>query len=380
MIRVTQQQVAKFVLQNNWLDDPTPTESISSLFLTLCGFPSQPSLTPYVGARLRLAKFLPTDLITVIDEERQLINARLMRGQRFFIPTDLYPIYFAATARQRKQDLNSAFRQWDIENSEIESLADTVLAQIDAQGPLLEAELAEQTSVRALTFTSRGGRVSTTTNLAQALRWLQDNGLVYGVPVDKRSPKQHPTMRFHRLQAVYPELDLSNLPDEATAQTSLVRNYLTAFSPATEADISFWTGFGKSETARALNALSSETTLTLVEGIPGMTLLLKNQAETLTSTTPNEAPLVHLLPADDPFVTAHRASRTRYFTNQKLQRQVFNSKGAAKPTILVDGKIVGIWEEFEGTVSLNFLEDVSDDIKVQVDTLARETEQFLLSL
>ena len=81
----------------------------------------------------------------------------------------------------------------------------------------------------------------------------------------------------------------------------------------------------------------------MVPGIPGMLLSLKEQGDALKATELPDTPLINVLPADDPFSTAHRASRTRYFTDQKLQRQVFNSSGVAKPTILVNGQIVGVW-------------------------------------
>jgi hypothetical protein len=54
-------------------------------------------------------------------------------------------------------------------------------------------------------------------------------------------------------------------------------------------------------------------------------------------------PIVNALPTDDPFTTAHRASRSRYFSDQKLQRQVFSSSGAAKPTLMVNGQVTGVW-------------------------------------
>jgi hypothetical protein len=142
----------------------------------------------------------------------------------------------------------------------------------------------------------------------------------------------------------YPDLDLTAAPGEAEAQATLVQAYLAAFGPASEADISFWTGFGKSETARAIGALAAKTTLTLVEGLPGMLFLLKEQAEALQATPIPAQPLVHILPADDPFTTAHRASRNRYFADPKLQRHVFSSTGAAKPTFVINGQIVGLWQ------------------------------------
>jgi hypothetical protein len=166
------------------------------------------------------------------------------------------------------------------------------------------------------------------------------------------------SLTYAPLPTWYPGLDLTTAPSEAEAQAALVQAYLAAFGPVTEADISFWTGFGKSETARAVNALASKTTLTLVEGIPGMLLLLKEQAEALQATQPPSPPIVNILPDDDSFVTAHRASRARYFADQKLQRHVFNSSGAAQPTIVVNGQIVGTWEWADHQLTWRLLAEI----------------------
>jgi hypothetical protein len=55
----------------------------------------------------------------------------------------------------------------------------------------------------------------------------------------------------------------------------------------------------------------------------------------------------------DPFVRAHRASRARLNSEPRIQRLVFNNAGQAKPTILVDGQIVGVWSQPTVTVPSN---------------------------
>jgi hypothetical protein len=180
------------------------------------------------------------------------------------------------------------------------------------------------------------------------------------------------------LATLYPGLDLTTAPNEAEAQAALVQAYLAAFGPATEADISFWTGFGKSETARAVGSLASKTTLALIEGIPGMLLLLKEQAEALQATQPPQQPIVNILPADDPFVTAHRASRSRYFSDQKLQRHVFSSTGAAQPTIVVNGQIVGVWEWAENSRDWHLLAELDPALHPLIQSEIERVEAFIL--
>ena len=365
MIRVSQAQAAHFILQKNHLTTPAP--NLTELLTALGGIPAEPSTTPPLAAGLRLAGFKATDL-SALHRERSLIRGMLMRGQPHVVLTGTFATYFAATARQHKQQLNSEFRLWDIENEEIEQVGRRIVTLIGDE-PLSQAVIEERLPAamrRDLKQTSRGGRVSTTTNVAQALRWLTATGILYAAEMaGADSPVYGPLAHW------YPDLDLTALPTEASAQEAVVRTYLAAFGPASEADVSFWTGFGKSETARAITSLSAETTLTLVEGIPGMTLLLKNQAQALQEIDPPAQAVVKLLPANDPFTIAHRASRTRYFNNQRLQRQVFSSSGAARPAVVCDGKIVGTWDVGdEISIAIEWLAEVDGEVKAKAEAEA----------
>jgi hypothetical protein len=109
-----------------------------------------------------------------------------------------------------------------------------------------------------------------------------------------------------------------------------------------------------------------------------MLLLLKEQAEALQATLPPVQPIISVLPADDPFVTAHRASRTRYFSDQKLQRHVFSSTGAAQPTIMVNGQIVGLWERAENRLDWRLLADVDPALFPLIQTEIERVEAFML--
>lgn len=346
MIRATLAQATHFILEKNYLTNHKAAGP-RQLVRDLGGLPGSIPTMPLLSARARLTQFEPDRLLSALYREHSLIRANLMRNASCIVPTADYASLHNATWRQRNQALNSEFRLWQIDNDDIEGLAE-MIREIVADEPVTLAAIIGKLSsaqVKELTQTSRGGRVTTTTNVELALRWLAGHGMLcagWSTP-----PRPHDwrtdTVSYAPLNHWYPDVDLATAPAEAEAQKALARTYLAAYGPATEADISFWTGFGKSETARAIGALAAETTLTLVEGIPGMLLLLKDQAEALNATSLPVEPLINILPADDPYTIAHRASRARYVSDQALQRHVFSSSGAAKPTILVNGQIVGVW-------------------------------------
>lgn len=347
MIRATQIQAAHFVLQKNYLIGIRATNT-TQLVKELAGLPAEPITTPFLSAQARFDQFSPDIFLAELYRHRSLIKCDLVRNTSYVISAASYPAWHAATWRQRNQVLNSEFRLWDIENREVENVSQTILETLGDQSATIDSVVGRlpQDLVRELTQTGRGGRVSKTTNVALALRWLCAKGVLCASQemADARQDWRIENLKYAPLNYWYPDLDLSAAPDEAAAQAALVRTYLAAFGPASEADIGFWAGWSKSETARATGALSRETTLAMVEGIPGMLLLLKEQAEALKATQAPPERIITALPANDPFTTAYRASRARYFSDQKLQRHIFSGSGMAKPTILVNGQIVGMWE------------------------------------
>jgi hypothetical protein len=352
MIHATQTQAAHFILRKNHLT-ATKASSVNQLVEAMVGLPGEPDFLPFLTAQARINNFGPVDLLIPLYQNHTLIKGVLMRSASYVVAAERFATWLAATTRQHNQDFNSEFRLWGLDNNEVEVL-EKAISDNPGDWPATADQIANrlpQHLVREVTQTSRGGRVSTTSNVALVLGWLVAKGVLGMRPGDAgATPRQRSVSHliYAPLTHWYPDLNLADAPNEAEAQAALVQAYLAAFGPTSEADVSFWTGFGKSETARAIGALAAKTTLALVEGIPGMLLLLKEQAEALPAIQPPVQPIINVLPADDPFTTAHRASRTRYFSDQKLQRHVFSSSGAAQPTILVNGQVVGLWHWSEG--------------------------------
>ena len=345
MIRATQAQIAHFSLTRTGLTAEAGANIIQTV-KRLVALPAGDITTPVLTLWPRLPHFRPDDLLAELYRARRLIKRPAMRNEPGIVAVDDLTMLHAATQRQRRQAFNTEFINWAIELSEVEALGQAILEAIGA-GPVTAAAIITRLppgTVRELTQTSRGGRISILSNVALALRWLEANGRLAVSQPEPPPDWREEAPAYAPFSTWLPQADLTTELSEAEAQLCLVRAYLAAFGPATEADVSAWTGFGKSETQRAINALTPETTLVMVDGMPGAMLLLKEQADTLNAMHPPARPVVNLLPADDPFVKAHKASRARLVTDLRLQRQIFSSADRAAPTIVVDGKIVGVWD------------------------------------
>jgi len=168
--------------------------------------------------------------------------------------------------------------------------------------------------------------------------------------------------RYMLLQEIYPKLDLNSVGSE-DAKAILVRCYIKAFGPVTEEDITWWTGFSKADTTRALAALKQELRRVGIGGVEREYLILETDYEQFLKFKPAECRFLLLLPYEDPYTKGYRL-RDR-FVDRRLEKRVYIG-GGVEPTILLNGKIIGTWnrsiEEGKEPVKLRFFEHFEKEV------------------
>jgi Winged helix DNA-binding domain len=135
---------------------------------------------------------------------------------------------------------------------------------------------------------------------------------------------------------VAPEAWLGRPPrhDRGAALAELARRYFAAFGPATEADYAGWAGLPLRDLRDGLGAIGGE--LREVEAVKG------GVAWTLGA-GPRRArsPVVRLLPGWDTYTMGYRDRD--FLAPPHLWKRVLPGGGVIKPTIVVDGRVVGVW-------------------------------------
>lgn len=128
------------------------------------------------------------------------------------------------------------------------------------------------------------------------------------------------------------------LPRE-DALAELARRYLAAYAPAGAPDLASWSGINLGEAREALQLIQKEIVVVEAAGQP--LWMLKAQIPWLEDPQPS-TPLVHLLPRFDTYLLGY-ASRD-LTVDPAYARRVNAGGGIIRPTVLVDGRVVGTWK------------------------------------
>jgi hypothetical protein len=158
--------------------------------------------------------------------------------------------------------------------------------------------------------------------------------------------------------------------DRQRALAELARRYLGAFGPATEPDLAKWAGLPMRDVRSGLTAISAELREVCLES--GRAWSLKRRARTA------QGKVVRLLPAWDTYLMGYRDRE--FLTRAERWKQVAPGGGILKPSICVDGVLVGRWNlERDGKVwrvALDRFEALDDEAEALLEAEVAEVEAF----
>jgi hypothetical protein len=123
------------------------------------------------------------------------------------------------------------------------------------------------------------------------------------------------------------------------AQVRLLRRYLDAFAPASIADYATWSGLNVRDARAAWDTVAPELVSVEVEGRPAW---LPAARLPELDELPAPSPFVRLLPAFDTYILGHKSREL--LDPAGAYEAVYKGGGMLPPMILVDGRILGIWQ------------------------------------
>lgn len=296
-------------------------QDVVSLATDLIGLHATSPVSPYLSAFSRLESFRADDLDRELYERRSLLRLMCMRGTVFVVPRDLAPVLFAATrAATATRD-----RRWlSLAGDDYERWAPGVLAALTGT-TASAAELRTQLG-------ADDGLPGVISMLSQEGRILRDR------PTGTR---RSTAFRYRRFEDVFPDLDLAAVP-ERTAVELLVHRYVAAYGPVDVHDIAWWSGLPLARVRPAVAALGDTLVPVRLPGAPEDLLMTSDDLSRAAAGAAAADGSVALLPVLDPLLMGYR-DRHRLL-DPSLRGFVYDRGGNATFTVLVEGRVAGVWD------------------------------------
>ncbi|MDG9716132.1 winged helix DNA-binding domain-containing protein [Streptomyces sp. DH24] len=311
-----------------------------------------------VGARLADAARTVPETERALYEDRALVRMHGMRHTVFVFPAELTAVVHASTgltvaARERAALLQHMAAAGAPDAAWLKEVEESTLAALGRLGQATAAELAvEEPRLREQFVYAAGKRYEGVHTVSTRL--LKVLG-VEGKVVRGRPLGSWTSSRFRwALAPRHPELD------PAEARAALLRHWLTACGPATEADLKWWTGWRVTDVRRALTAIGARP----VSLDAGTGYVAEGDEDAVAG--PGE-PWAALLPALDP--TAMAWQERDWYLAPELRAALFDRSGNVGPTVWWNGRVVGGWaQRADGEVVWRLLDtrDVGRDAEAAI--------------
>lgn len=352
-------KVNYFVMHKQHLAHNSQINDVIQITKDICGLHATGTKEPYLALFARNHNFTKEQLDNELRVRRTLGKIRCMRGTLYILSREMIPVAYAAT----KEMVEKLSRQY----AEFRGVsANEYLDVSKLISDLLAGKEMTAAEIRA--------KLGTRLYLPAVLNLMCDQGLL--VRVRAGSGWKDKNYKYALFKEYFKDVDLNLSEDDALVM--LVRQYLESFGPATENDISWWTGLSKAKIREALGRLSSQTTLLSISGLEVDFIILHSDLDLIKKVELTSKHTVNLLPTLDPYLMGYK-QRNRYL-NYDLYDKIFDRSGNAASTVLIDGKIAGIWDlsgDAEAQLKLFLFEEVSDEMWQQICARAQEMGQFI---
>ncbi|MDX3243770.1 winged helix DNA-binding domain-containing protein [Streptomyces sp. ME18-1-4] len=322
-----------------------------------------------VGARLADAAATVPDTDRALYVDRSLVRMHGMRHTVFVFPTELTAVVHASTglavaARERASLVKDMAKAGAPDAAWLKEVEESALAALARLGQATAAELSREEPRLREQFVYAAGKSyeGVHTVVTRLLRVLGVEGkVVRGRPLGSWTSSQ---FRW-AVAPEHPELPV------ADAQSELLRHWLTACGPATEADLKWWTGWRVTDVRRALTAIGARA-VTLDEGTG---YVVEGDEEPVTGAG---EPWAALLPALDP--TAMGWQGRDWYLAPDLRPALFDYSGNVGPTVWWNGRVVGAWaQRSDGQIVWRILDEegVGGEAKAAIGTEAERLGAWL---
>ncbi|MFX1401635.1 MAG: DNA glycosylase AlkZ-like family protein [Promethearchaeota archaeon] len=354
-------QINQFVLSRNYLFKKNKSNNLVNIIEEICGLHATGIMEPYISLFNRIDNLKKEQFEQELYIRKNLARIRGIRKTLFIHTKNMIPIVYSATKHLTEKLFDKYLKVRGISPADYETLSNKVLALLSQ-------------------------KEMSTSEIKKSLKSQKDIGAVISIMSDKmllirskpiKSWKDR-RIRFALFKKCFPDIDIDKY-SESKAIRLLIEKYLKSYGPSTENDIIWWTGLTKTKIMKALNELKRMIRIIKISNFASQYLILDSDFESLKNFELTSNKVVNLLPQLDPYLMGYK-DRERYIEYNNYEF-VFDRSGNITSTILLDGKIIGVWETLEKPnplIKLLFFGKIEEDILDKVYREAYRIGKFIL--
>lgn len=333
------------------------TDDVAALTDGLVALHSSDPATVYLSALVRMATPSIEAVEAALYDERSIIRHHAMRRTMWVMTPDVARLAHAAATvsiarTERRKNLRALQEAPDIGDAEawLGKATTEILDLLGAEGPLTTRSIGKALPhlTIPLWYGSRGAGAGLKAH-TKVIQGAGFDGLVMrGRPGGTWISSEYPWSTTQ---------DWLHAPlvggDPGACGARLLAHWLHRFGPATELDICWWFGWGKTLARQALGDISAVEVR--LEGGEAAWVIAGDEDH-----TPGFDPWVRLLPGLDPTAMGWKL-RDWYLDPAHIAR-LFDQHGNVGPTIWADGRIIGGWaQRDDASIALDLLEPLRSD-------------------
>ena len=346
-----------FVLRKQHLTVESRSNDVVQTVRDIGGLHATSPTTPYLSLLSRVRSFTRKKLDKELYVKRSLGKIRCVRKTVYILPKGVISTAFAATRKLMEPASEKYSKYLGISQKKYEETSRRIMRILEGRG------MATKEIKKVL---------GTALNISPIVNLMCDKGLlIRGNPQNGWRSNIHTYYLFHEY---FPDVDL-NAVDEARARRLIVEQYLASFGPATENDAAWWTGFPKGQIRQIIRDFQDRVSSVRIPDTKANYLLLSSDRQSLMSMKPPKKPVINILPSLDPYMMGYK-DRERYL-DQEHYNFIFDRSGNATSTILLDGRVIGVWDFQELFVKIFLFNDIKATILKEIYSKARNVGTFI---
>ncbi len=316
---------------------PATPSDLAPVVSRACGIQAQVLSAAELALSARIPDLRVADVRAALWEERSLVKTYGPRGTIHLLAAADVPLYMAAVGDHPFWRGDALLATLGLDGVSASALVDAFADALDGRR-LTRDELATAVGLRLGAEVEERAR----SNWGSLLRPAAFAGvLCFGPSVGSRVT----FVRADQWVDGWPSAPTD--PEAATIE--LVRRFLAAYGPASEAEVAAWLGTAPVDAIRNVEALRLELDEVTIEadGRRRWRMAGERAAATAVDPPPSSTPTLRLLPQYDSYVLGHR-QRERLVPPAAKARIARDPKGRLEhvvgvSVVLVDGVVGGLW-------------------------------------